>query len=109
PDGRHVAYRLTRGGSNEIWISPLTGETPARLWEDPAHAPQRGPSWSPDGNWIAYYSTRNTKVAILKIRVGANTTPDLVTYAGMLRPVRWSPRGVWIAFDDTAGLRIVTT
>jgi len=108
PDGNRVAFRRTGQGSQEIWISPLSGEAPTRLWEDPARVSQRGPSWSPDGNWIAYYSTRDGKYAVLKLRVGGTSPPERVAYTGIQRPVHWSPRGDWIAFEDSAGLRIVS-
>lgn len=108
PDGGRVAYRRETAGSIEIWISPLSGEPPVPLWEDPEHAPQRGPSWSPDGNWIAYNSTRDGRYAVLKARVGANKRSDLVVYTSSVRPVRWTPWGDWIAFTDTSGLRIIS-
>ena len=105
PDGSRIAYRVVDPGQ-AIWISPLSGETPVRLREDAAL--QRGPSWSPDGNWIAYYSLRDGRPAVLKARVGSTAPPDLVTYFGFPSPVRWSPRGDWIAFDDDRKLRIVS-
>ena len=107
PDGSRVAYRKISRGEIEIWIAPLSGEAPVRMWQDPAKTPQRGPTWSPDGNWLAYYSSRGGKGAVLKARVGANTQPELVAYVDQTRPAYWSPRGDWIAFDDTAGLRLV--
>jgi Tol biopolymer transport system component len=100
PDGSRVAYRHFLGARVEIWISSLAGDTPVRLYDDPRHVWQRGSSWSPDGNWIAYYSTYNGKPAVMKIRVGANHEPELVAYASDLNPVRWSPRGDWIAWND---------
>jgi TolB protein len=108
PDGSRVAYRRSNLGSSEIWISPLSGGTPVRLWDDPARAQQTLPSWSPDGNWIAYRSTRDGRSAVLKARVGANARPELVAYAGLSFPVRWSPSGDWIAVNGTGGLRIVS-
>jgi hypothetical protein len=108
PDGGRIAYRRNNAGSLEIFISPISGETPVRLWEDPAHVPQRGPSWSPDGNWIAYYSSREGKMAVLKARVGSGTPPELVAYMSAPRPVRWSPRGDWIAFNDLDGLHVAS-
>ena len=107
PDGSRVAYRMETPDATEIWTSLLSGEAPARLWQDPAKAFQRGPSWSPDGNWIAYYSIRDGKPAVLKIRVGAGQ-PELVTYTSGPQPVRWSPRGDWIAFRDGGALRLLS-
>jgi Tol biopolymer transport system component len=108
PDGSRVAYRRTQAGSVQVWIAPLSGEPPVPLWEDPERVFQRGTAWSPDGNWIAFYSTRDGKNAVLKARVGASKRPDLVAYTGSAQPVRWSPRGDWIAFQDSSGLRVAS-
>ena len=71
PDGGRVAYRVQGLGGPTIWISPLSGEAAVRLWDDPANSPQRGPSWSPDGNWIGYYGVHEGRLAAIKARVGA--------------------------------------
>ncbi len=108
PDGRRVAYvRSAATGGVAIWISPLTGESPERMWEDPIGLPQRGPSWSPDGNWIAYYGVRAGKSSMLKVRVGSDQPPELISEAAPF-PVRWSPRGDWIAYRLGTELRIVS-
>jgi eukaryotic-like serine/threonine-protein kinase len=107
PDGTRIAYRRD-GGVHEIWISPLSGEAPVRLWDDPARIFQRGPAWSPEGDWIAYYSLWHGRYALLKVRVGAGTPPELVAYAGMSSVPVWSPRGDQIAFRDGGRLRIVS-
>jgi hypothetical protein len=108
PDGSRVAYRREHGVTPEIWITSLTGDAPVRLFDDPQKIWQRGPSWSPDGNWIAYYSLHEGKNAILKIRVGANRPPELVTQTSVPNPVRWSPRGDWIAWNDDRKLTLVS-
>jgi hypothetical protein len=107
PDGNRVAFRRWKG-AQEVWISPLSGEAPVRLWNDPAGVSQRGPAWSPDGNWIAYYSEPGGRFAILKIRVGANTPPEFVTYTSAAAPPQWSPLGNWIAFRDGNRMRMVS-
>jgi Tol biopolymer transport system component len=107
PDGARIAYRQMFRGAFDIWIAPVSGEAPVRLWNDPKHAPQRGPFWSPDGNWVAYYSTLDGRSAVLKIRIGSNT-PELIAFTGLSRPVRWSPGNDWILWQDTTGLRLVS-
>lgn len=106
PDGRRIAYRRD-GGIHEIWISPITGEAPVRLWDDPARVFQRGPAWSPEGDWIAYYSLWHGRSAVLRVRVGAGTPPELVAYANPTSVPVWSPKGDRIAFRDSARMRIV--
>jgi Tol biopolymer transport system component len=108
PDGSRVAYRYDSGSNVTIWISSLAGDTPVPLYDDPQKNWQRGPSWSPDGNSIAYYSVHDGKPAVMTIRVGSLHPPDLVTYVAAPRPVRWSPKGDWIAWDDAGKLTLVS-
>ncbi len=108
PDGSRVAYRYNTGSKISIWISSLAGDTPVPLYDDPRKDWQRGPSWSPDGNSMAYYSVHDGKPAVMKIRVGSLHPPDLVTYVATATPVRWSPQGDWIAWDDAGKLTLVS-
>jgi serine/threonine protein kinase len=87
PDGNRIAYRVFGSGMTQsIWISPLSGEGPSRLWDDPTKQWQRGSSWSPDGNWIAFYSIRDGKMVVLKARVGGKERPEVVAYSSQTRP-----------------------
>jgi serine/threonine protein kinase len=108
PDGTRVAFRTHQGRKIAIWVSPLSGDAPVQLWDDPNGSPQRGPSWSPDGNWIAYYGLHEGKSAILKIRVGGGGPADFVAAMARGFPPRWSPDGDWIAFRDGDTLRVVS-
>jgi Tol biopolymer transport system component/predicted Ser/Thr protein kinase len=108
PDGSRVAYRAEGDTSPpRIWISLLGAEAPVRMSPEDG-AIQRGPSWSPDGNWIAFYSVHNGKPAIMKYRIGSNRPPELLVETSEPKPVRWSPRGDWIAYRDNKALRIVS-
>ncbi len=108
PDGRRVAYRVQGTTGPAIWISPMSGGAAAPLWNDPSRSPQRGPSWSPDGNWIAYYGEHEGRIALMKARVGGGEPAQHVANMARNFPVRWSPRGDWIAFRDSDGLRVVS-
>jgi dipeptidyl aminopeptidase/acylaminoacyl peptidase len=109
PDGTRLAYRARRKPEGAaIWLSPLAGGAPLPLWNDPARSPQRGPSWSPDGTSIAYYGIRDSKPAVMKVRVGANAPAEFIATMATYQPVRWSPRGEWIAFRDGQTLKVVS-
>lgn len=107
PDGSRLAFRANPRGQ-AIWIAPVTGEAPAEMWHDPKNAPQRGPSWSPDGNSLAYYGTRDDKPAVMKMQVGSNATPEVLAFMQRAFPVRWSPRGDWVLYRDAETLRVVS-
>ena len=89
-----------------MWLSPISGGAPVRLntttgsnrpWRD-------GPTWSPDGEWIAYIDNDAGKALLVKTRVG--TTDRVVVLENGLtftRPV-WSPDGKWIATQTEDGL-----
>ena len=63
PDGRHVAYVLTRVDepgntySSQVWIAATDASTPPRPLSAGAHK-DSSPRWSPDGGRIAFTSTR---------------------------------------------------
>ena len=118
PDGQRVAYyreASVRGeavsGGNRIWISPVAGGTPVRLAESPAE--QDLPTWSNDGNWIAYSENLGGVVfgkwSLVKTRVGApNSGTVLVPDIAPLSPAKWSRDGAWIAYNARAGLSVVS-
>jgi hypothetical protein len=67
PDGSRVAYRAM-GAETTIWISPLSGEPPVRLWDDPAKSGQRGPSW-PRGRQLFYLDGSRVMSVDLKLKI----------------------------------------
>jgi len=63
PDGTKVAFVSNRSGQFRIWLSNLDGSRarpispPAADLDETLQLPieQKVPSWSPDGQWIAYW------------------------------------------------------
>lgn len=64
PDGRQIAFQSNRDGQFEIYVTAAAGGLPRRLTSDPAN--DHTPSFSRDGRWIYFGSTRR----------GGSTTGD---------------------------------
>ena len=119
PDGQRVAYyRESKGqtegadvsGGNAIWIAPVAGGPPVQLGTTVGE--QDLPSWSPDGNWIAFSMNIGGvfgKRSLVKMRVGATVSAQvLATDIAQLSPVKWAPNGAWIAHAGIGGLSVVS-
>jgi Tol biopolymer transport system component len=80
-------YRLR---TDNYELKPLT----LSLRED------RNPSWSPDGQWIAYNSGDFGEFDIYRMTPQGKNQVNLTRSAGYDGPPLWSPDGQWIVFDS---------
>jgi serine/threonine protein kinase len=102
PDGQRVAYcrfGSVRGKSGAIWISPVGGGTPVRAVEESEENPQGNPSWSPDGNSIAFLISQSGVVGLAKAPVGGGAHPQILKDKVGSVDVQWSPKGDWILYS----------
>jgi serine/threonine protein kinase len=109
PDGRHVAYDVL-SASHWIWISSVGGGRPVPL--ETESTDQHSPSWSPDGNRIAYRRLREGKFELAVIPVGGGKPVSLgeTGSGGHQRggTTDWSPAGDWICHLSPRGLELVS-
>jgi Tol biopolymer transport system component len=112
PDGERLAFLEHSSDGYAIWITLTGGGSPVRLTAA-VHPQETAPSWSPDGQWISFLSTEGATSALMRSRVGATDSPQIVlrgtgddsTIASCIP--QWSPTGDWIAFASDSGIAVV--
>jgi len=108
PDGRAVAFEAF----GRVWLQGISGGkafgSPRRLTKDDASLPKReyGPTWSPDGKWIAYVSWSDAEGGHLwkSPAAGGGAPAKLTKVAGHYANPVWSPKGDKIALVRGSGL-----
>lgn len=139
PDGSKIAFASDRTGNPELWVmdvssrsgsAPAGPQPPAALWQLTDHpARDEDPSWSPDGRYLVFTSTRSGTEAlwVMKLPDFGRLPPSLppsselrqtgaprhASRHGMFalqqlthdtaidRYPQWSPDGKQIAFTST--------
>ncbi len=98
------AKRMVVEARGDIWTLPVKEGTPRNLTRSNGIA-ERSPSWSPDGQWIAYFSDATGEYELyLKQSDGRGETKQLTQDGQAFRySPTWSPDSKHIVFTDKTG------
>ncbi|HET8674470.1 MAG TPA: protein kinase, partial [Blastocatellia bacterium] len=93
PDGARVAFVTDAGGSPNIYVKQTAANAPpVQTTKDEFRNDQ--PIWSPDGEEIAFFSTRGNQQGIWRVAyLGGPPSPIITVNAGDTIPRYWSKSG----------------
>ncbi len=70
---------------------------------------QSAPTWSPDGQWIAYTEWKDQQWTLAKVRVGTGEPPTVLRTDGVPNATpHWSPANDWITWETDRGFVLVS-
>jgi Tol biopolymer transport system component len=88
PDGSRLAFTAL----DRLWISDTSGADAQRVTD--AELSEHSPSWSPDGEWLAYTTWSGNEGHIYRTRADGRGDPERLTAeAGLYLTPTWSPDG----------------
>jgi Tol biopolymer transport system component/serine/threonine protein kinase len=102
PDGKRIAFKSTRSGSDEVWVCNSDGSHPMQLTSfggDGAGMPR----WSSDGERIAFFSRKEGHADIYVISAAGGLPRRLTTEHSDESFPSWSRDGRWIYFGSNRG------
>lgn len=102
PDGSHMAYVSTIGGTTELWMSSIDGSSAHVLTSLGAYVD--APAWSPDGTRILFASNANGTLGIYLLELQSRLVTHLAgADANDVLP-SWTPEGDAVLFgSDRSG------
>ncbi|MEX2140581.1 MAG: S41 family peptidase [Pirellulales bacterium] len=88
----------------DLWMVSHEGELTLRLTESSAIA-ERKPAWSPDGEWIAYWSDKSGEYELYRRKADGSGSEEQLTQLGLglRRQPSWSPDSKKVAFSELDG------
>ena len=112
PDGQRIAYQRNAQKPIwplRIWISLTRGGPPVPLLPPSHEGYQSAPTWSPDGEWIAFTDWKDRQWTLAKVRVGSGEDPTVLRSDGVPNATpHWSPANDWITWETNRGFVLVS-
>jgi hypothetical protein len=106
PDGSRLAFVSVVGGRSNGSISLINTDGTGRTFlETPTGGSDSSPSWSPNGNWIAYAGVDEDGSAVYAIRADGSQGRLLARHGS---GPAWSPDGTKIAYRTKCGVKLIT-
>ena len=104
-DGSQVAYQVgtaimedeTSKWRYQIWVVGSDGSNAYQLTQGDKSS--TAPAWSPDGEWLAFISSRSDTANIWRIRVAGGEAEQVTNVKSGVTAFAWSPDGASIAFS----------
>jgi serine/threonine protein kinase/Tol biopolymer transport system component len=114
PDGRQIAFLRNAQKPMiwplRIWTRFTDGGAPVPLLPASHEGYQSAPTWSPNGEWIAYTEWKSRQWVLAKVRVGSGSEPVILRTDGVPGAApHWSPANDWITWETDKGLILVAT
>jgi serine/threonine-protein kinase len=96
PDDSRIAFTSTQGnGSQQIWVMDSHGGSAAQLTDDGGNV---DPSWSPDGRYLAFASTRSGSQQIWIMQSDGSDQAQVTDLEDVGGRNSWSADGQSLAF-----------
>jgi eukaryotic-like serine/threonine-protein kinase len=103
PNGDDIAFLADHGGRGNLWVlSTRTGEMRQVTFESDPAAAVGVPSWSPDGKWIAFVSSKGRTGFEFGVWLVSPDGGNLHNVARQGLGTAWSPDGQWLYYSDTS-------
>lgn len=102
------AKRVALEARGDIWTAPLENGSPRNLTRSSGVA-ERFPAWSPNGQWIAYFSDANGEYELLVQPSDGDGKAKQLTHGGdafRFQPL-WSPDSKKLFFYDKSGAMFI--